>query len=324
MADGVCAIWGTPAATSVDVPSGHTIVVSSRADGRYSYDAIAELSLLELSDDEKAKATTWLVDQRRSGELIPSLTATNIDQICAKPDLRWSARIERFFLYLEARNHRPGDRIELVWNPYESDRPKDIDGLSAWTECRTENEVHGFVQILAADGLLEFINASQKYRLTGAGFERLDEIGSVVASTDQVFVAMWFDASMTDPYEDGIRPAIETVGLRPLRIDRKEHVNKIDDEIVAEIRRSKLMIADFSSALTKNDEKTEAIARGGVYFEAGFAAGLGIPVIWSCRADCIEFVHFDTRQYNHIVWSSPSELREALENRMRALGYATV
>lgn len=60
------------------------------------------------------------------------------------------------------------------------------------------------------------------------------------------------------------------------------------------------------------------IARGGVYYEAGLAQGLGIPVIWTCHQDCIAHVHFDTRQYNHIVWISPDDLKTKLINRIGA------
>jgi hypothetical protein len=42
-------------------------------------------------------------------------------------------------------------------------------------------------------------------------------------------------------------------------------------------------------------------------------------VIWSCRADCIDHVHFDTRQFNHIVWNDAAELRVKLSNRIRAV-----
>ena len=58
--------------------------------------------------------------------------------------------------------------------------------------------------------------------------------------------------------------------------------------------------------------------RGGVYFEAGFAMGLGIPVIWTCRDTDINDLHFDTRQYNHIPWANPKELRVRLQNRIEA------
>ena len=96
-----------------------------------------------------------------------------------------------------------------------------------------------------------------------------------------------------------------------MRIDRKADVNKIDDEIIAEIRRSRFLVADFTHG--------EDGARGGVYFEAGFAYGLGLPVIYSCRADMVEQLHFDTRQYYHIVWESPEELRDGLAQRIEAL-----
>ena len=90
-----------------------------------------------------------------------------------------------------------------------------------------------------------------------------------------------------------------------MRIDSKEHSNKIDDEIIAEIRRSRFVVADFTSEEDK--------PRGGVYYEAGFAMGLNIPVIWTCRADMIGNVHFDTRQFNHITWDDPEDLRVKLE-----------
>ena len=118
---------------------------------------------------------------------------------------------------------------------------------------------------------------------------------------------MWFDGSMQKPFEDGIRLAIIDAGYTPLRIDQKEHANKIDDEIIAEIRKSKFLVAD----LTGN--------RGGVYYEAGFAYGLGLTVIYCCREDALKDVHFDIRQFNTIVWSEPSELRTALKTRIEAI-----
>jgi nucleoside 2-deoxyribosyltransferase len=54
--------------------------------------------------------------------------------------------------------------------------------------------------------------------------------------------------------------------------------------------------------------------KSGVYYEAGFAHGLGIPVIWSVRHDDLKNVHFDTRQYNHIVWEDETDLRDKLKN----------
>ena len=55
------------------------------------------------------------------------------------------------------------------------------------------------------------------------------------------------------------------------------------------------------------------------YYEAGFAAGLSIPVIWTCHQDLVDDLHFDTRQYNHITWSTPDEPRSKLEARIGAV-----
>ena len=54
-------------------------------------------------------------------------------------------------------------------------------------------------------------------------------------------------------------------------------------------------------------------------FEAGFAMGLGVPVIWTARSTSINDLHFDTRQYNHIVWDTPTELYEKLLARIGAV-----
>jgi hypothetical protein len=64
------------------------------------------------------------------------------------------------------------------------------------------------------------------------------------------------------------------------------------------------MIADFTGH------------RGGVYFEAGIAMGLNVPIIWTCRKDDIANLHFDIRQYNRIAWSKADDLARQLKKRI--------
>jgi len=54
------------------------------------------------------------------------------------------------------------------------------------------------------------------------------------------------------------------------------------------------------------------VDRGGIYFEAGYALGLGLPVIWLVREDELAKVHFDNRQYNFVAWRDGAleELRD--------------
>lgn len=169
------------------------------------------------------------------------------------------------------------------------------------------------VGLLQQTGFLDLSGGAPEgvlVKLTLAGWGRGEQLQLTSGRPDQAFVAMWFDATLRSVYEEGIRPALEATGYEAVRVDLVEHTGRIDDRILAEIRRSGLLIADFTGH------------RQGVYFEAGFALGLGVPVIWSCREDDIEKAHFDTRQYNHLTWNSATEIRERLEARVRALGLA--
>jgi hypothetical protein len=46
---------------------------------------------------------------------------------------------------------------------------------------------------------------------------------------------------------------------------------------------------------------------------------MGWPVIWTCRSDRqARDMHLDTRQYDHILWENPADLREQLYYRVVA------
>ena len=153
-------------------------------------------------------------------------------------------------------------------------------------------------------------NTIHELMLRPPGYARLAELDGISAQSDQAFVAMWFDDFVEKAYEEGIKAAIKQAGYKSVRIDRKDHNNKIDDEIIAEIRRSRFVVADFTEGKTGS--------RGGVYYEAGFAHGMNKPVIFTCRESAKKKVHFDTRQYNHIFWETPEELCGLLFQRISA------
>ena len=169
-----------------------------------------------------------------------------------------------------------------------------------------------FAQIAEKMGFLESskggpIQGNSFLRLTPPGWERVDELRRSVVQSNKVFVAMWFYNTMTPIWEGGFKPELLALGYDPIRIDFQEHIDRTDDRILAEIRTSGFVVADFTGA------------RSGVYFEAGFAMGLGKPVIWTCRREWIKQLHFDTRQFNHILWDDVTDLREKLRNRVNGV-----
>ena len=114
--------------------------------------------------------------------------------------------------------------------------------------------------------------------ITYNGYNKLAEL-KAKGEGKQCFVAMWFNDDMKIAY-DTIKKAVEYIEegqdkskYEAFRIDNKAHNNNINNEIIAEIRRSKFMVCDLTGY------------RGGVYFEAGFAYGLGLQVIYTCRKD---------------------------------------
>lgn len=143
-----------------------------------------------------------------------------------------------------------------------------------------------------------------QYRVSPKGFLYLEGRRESLSSIG--FCAMWFSPDVLPLWTEVIEPATRAAGYEPLRIDSKQHNGKIDDEIMASIRASRFVVSDFTGN------------RGGVYYEAGFAHGLGLPVIFMCREG--DELHFDVRQYNCIFWR-PENLEDTqsqLKNRILA------
>jgi len=200
----------------------------------------------------------------------------------------------------------------LAKRPFEGIRlDLEIDCLNLFTP--DQKGCYAFLRELAQQGFIRFneVKAGPQlnfFFLTTKFWEIVENLQKEEVDNKRTFVAMWFDESMNDYYKDGIKKAIEDAGYVPVRIDLQDFNEKICDEIIAEIKRTKFLIADFSGL------------RSGVFFEAGFAKGLGREVIFTVRKADIEKLklHFDTRQYNHIVYTSPEDLHKKLYNRICA------
>jgi hypothetical protein len=176
-----------------------------------------------------------------------------------------------------------------------------------------------------------------RYSIAPGGWARIQALADTQAESGQGFAAMWFNSAMDSTWKEGIRPAMKAAGYAAKRIDNVEHNNKVDDEIVAEIRKSRFVVADFTAGYCQQCATCEKRgttehpchdmyrARGGVYFEAGLAMGLGIPVIWTAQENQEKQIHFDTRQYNHIFYKDAEDLKERLKNRIEAtIGHGPV
>jgi hypothetical protein len=174
--------------------------------------------------------------------------------------------------------------------------------LQGVSYSRNHQEALLLIEILIEDGCLR--PSEGGCALAVKGLLAAEALGSK-SSSAQGFVAMWFDETLQDAWVNGFYPGIRAAGFRPLRLYNEDYVGGITDEIMAQIRRSRFVVADYTSQ------------RNSVYFEAGFA--LGVIVIPTCRADEIPNLHFDIRHLNTLPWNTPAELADGLDRRIRAV-----
>lgn len=302
----------------MEVPSDSTWsrIRSDRAGGPYRINPSAVAELERLSPLQRGYLTSWIVDQLRAAISEPSIGTDQLKIARGRRPIRHSQRKTRFFEMLSNQRWGISDTIKVNGQP-DDKQTSDRQRTAAWTELDEGREVGPFLALLEAEGFLTSGNRGVSYSLTPRGFEELERVQDGGVDSAKAFVAMWFDASMNDAYEQGIEPAIRQAGYEPIRIDKKEHNNKIDDEIIADIKRSRFIVAEFTCSSVKGAEgQDHAVPRGGVYFEAGYAYGLGLPVIWVCREDHMGLVHFDTNHFAHILWQAPDELQKRLYNRI--------
>lgn len=315
---GQCPIWGTDAIFVIPAKWRDSSVIqnSPRAGGGYEISGTATVTVQSLNERQKALLTTMLVDRRMQGDDIPFISSRDVDQAKVEKNISVANRADRLLKYLSKKSEENYVGYILYINSaLNQDNIKMYYETLAWSESIELQEVKYLIKYLSRQNLVDTLpgyesNAGFACVITVDGYRQVQE-NILKPDSSQAFVAMWFGEEMNEDYEEGIKKAINNTGYKPMRIDKKEDVNKIDDEIIAEIRRSHFLIADF----TQGDDG----ARGGVYYEAGFATGLDIPVIYSCRKDMVDKLHFDTRQYYHVVWETADELRDGLEKRILAL-----
>ncbi len=181
--------------------------------------------------------------------------------------------------------------------------------LQAVTYSADQRELNDLFAVLQNhDAFVELrATGSPPHALTVKGLLAADQLQKINSVSSQGFVAMSFDPGLVAAWTNGFDPAIRAAGYAPLRIDTKEYIGGISDEIMAEIRRSRFVVADYTQQ------------KNGVYFEAGFALGLGLTVIPTCRADEVDQLHFDIRHLNTLTWTNPDDLALKLSQRIRGV-----
>jgi hypothetical protein len=264
--------------------------------------------------------SSYLAEQNERGNTFIELTSDKIKTIYSSGTIPTSIhdRIDRILERIFLRSTYFNQLFRYDYFDYNKQYAQNTQEYESMLSVLFKKEYLGKGQI-----------ASQAY-ITLNGIDYL-ESRNISINSNQCFVAMWFNVEMLELFKNTIKPLVDSLGYNTIIIPMVEHNGSINDHIIAEIKKSKFIIADFSGN------------RGGVYFEAGFALGLGKQVIWTCKKDYFNTeikklirgkiegdiekeveiiekseIHFDINHYNFIVWETIEELCEKLKNRIEA------
>lgn len=126
------------------------------------------------------------------------------------------------------------------------------------------------------------------------------------------FIAMQFGDARVDEFINAMKPRIEELTRYRLeRLDDRPEAGLIDNLLRLRIREAAFVIADLSHG------------NKGAYWEAGYAEGLGKPVIYICEKsawdDPARRPHFDVNHQQTVMWTQtePEDFVQRLQATIR-------
>ena len=147
--------------------------------------------------------------------------------------------------------------------------------------------------------------------LSFAGWERYRELKRVTSDSHTAFMAMQYDEPPLDNIVSTVfKPAVKQTGFDLFILPDRPKAGLIDDKLRVAIQTSRFLIADLTHE------------NAGAYWEAGYAEGIGRPVIYTCEKQKFEEAktHFDTNHHLTVRWDAgkPQEVAEELKATIRA------
>ena len=226
----------------------------------------------------------------------------------------FSEKIDLILLNLHRRSRHMGSEIKFQ-NIMDYIRTMMVDCYESMAdkwEIREEKDMLG-----DADYMMEYfiqqkyvslryaagkITADSLFRIMPEGYARIDALGKDIEVSKKAFVAMKFKD--TNELREAIKKGVSDAGYEAVLIDEVEYNDLITPEILHQIKESKFVVVEVTHG------------NNGAYFEGGYAMGIGKPMIQLCKRGTE--IHFDTSQWNTIIWDNTAEIADRLTKRIEA------
>jgi hypothetical protein len=156
------------------------------------------------------------------------------------------------------------------------------------------------------------MSSGTQVTLTFEGWRLYEELRRGTPSGRKAFIAMEYGHTDLDALvNDHFKPAVAETGFFLRRLDDDQPAGLIDDRLRVEIQSSRFLLVDLTHRNL------------GAYWEAGYAEGLGKPVIYTCEESKFEVAtHFDTNHNLHVLWNA-ANIEPALK-KLKATIRATI
>lgn len=274
--------------------------------GRFSLSTMAKLSLSRIDSDRgRAMGVSHLIRRaQRHNEWI-EITREAFENMIEHASIPSVAE-------------QSDNLVLFLGNETSPGQPKNLDEKTCGAVVGVESEtgLNFLVEELHRSGLLVGnVSGGPVARLTMDGWKHYDALKRGRPSGWQAFMAMQYGDTALDKFvRSHVAPAVDATGFTLRRLDEHPRAGLIDDLLRVDIRASRFLIADLSHS------------NRGAYWEAGFAEGLGKPVIYMCEQSAFDDharkPHFDTNHHLTIVWKWDAQ--EDAMSRLKATIRATI
>lgn len=219
------------------------------------------------------------------------LTTYDVDEILKKPLPTPKEQADIFLRWLAENVRGPGETLVVKHTTHMSIMgARTPDGFAfVLDHLFDEGLLAGYRSNEVGAGALVHAHATPSFK----GWEWYDRLKRGSGSYRKAFIAMQFNDQELDRINEEVyKPCIKATGFKPVRLDDTPSAGLIDDRLRVELQSADFVIADLS-----HDNP-------GAYWEAGYAEGLGKPVIYACGKTEFECkkTHFDTNHHLTIIW----------------------
>lgn len=258
-------------------------------------------------DDPRRAVLSHVVRKMQASSEWPLLTSHSYKQILELTSLPKPAEQARNLLLWLGTAAEASDSVVTI----------SCEALQAIVGGRQPDSVYYVASHLQDLGLIKYDRTDTakatpplRFQMNFDGWDRYEALKNESTDSRTAFMAMKFgDPELNGVVEKIFRPAVAQTGFELRVLTDVPKAGLIDDRLRVEIRRSRFLIADITH---KNP---------GAYWEAGFAEGLGKPVIYTCKKEAFDSgaSHFDTNHHLTVMWNEVAEqVAEDLKATIRA------